>query len=240
MPRTRRTAVPRLAAALVAVPLAACGADRYVTNATYPADFRERHPITLVDAPETLDVFVTSARGIDARQRTDILAYAAEYRRHGKSLVTAYMPAGTGQERALHGALQSVRQVFSEAGVPATALTVARYTPTEPMLTAPIRLSYAKLSARVDSKCGEWPQDLASGSSVDGWKNRPYWNLGCAYQANFAAQVADPLDLARSRPEGRVDTIKRLNANAKLRLGQDPSTIYTIDATQISDAAGGN
>lgn len=240
MPRTRTSAVPSLAAALLAMPLAACGADRYVTNATYPADFRERHPIILADAPETLDVFVTSAHGIDARQRTDILAYASEYRRHGNSVVTAYLPNGTGQERALQGALKAVRQVFAEAGVPASALRVARYTPTEPMLAAPIRLSYARLSARVDSKCGTWPEDLASGSSVDGWKNRPYWNLGCAYQANFAAQVADPLDLARPRPEGPVDTIKRLNANQKLREGKDPSTIYTIEAPQISNAVGGN
>jgi len=52
--------------------------------------------------------------------------------------------------------------------------------------------------------------------------------------------VADPLDLARPRPEGPVDTIKRLNANQKLREGKDPSTIYTIEATQISNAVGGN
>ena len=80
--------------------------------------------------------------------------------------------------------------------------------------------------------------DLASGASLETWQNRPYWNLGCAYQANLAAQVADPIDLVRARPEDRLDTARRMNAIEKLRKGQDPTTVYKVNATKINSFGG--
>jgi pilus assembly protein CpaD len=44
----------------------------------------------------------------------------------------------------------------------------------------PIRLSFTGVKAVVPTACGQWPEDLASGSSVEGWKNEPYANFGCA------------------------------------------------------------
>ncbi|MDJ1157644.1 CpaD family pilus assembly protein [Chelatococcus sp. SYSU_G07232] len=231
----------RLAAlAAVALPLAACGADRIVTGATMPQDYRERHPIALADAAKTLDVFVTRGHGLDPRQRGDLRDFALDYRRTGKSGLTAYVPTGTGEDAAVASTLGAIRQTLSEAGVPGRSLAVASYRPADPALASTIRLSYRALQARVASQCGEWPADLAGGARLATWRNEPHWNLGCAYQANLAAQVADPLDLVRARPETRVDTAKRLNTIEKWRKSQDPSTQYKQDSTKINQAVGSN
>lgn len=65
-------------------------------------------------------------------------------------------------------------------------------------------------------------------------------NLGCASQATLAAQVADPIDLVRSREEGRPDMVKRMGAIAKIREGRDPSTQYRQATPQINSTVGGS
>jgi pilus assembly protein CpaD len=56
----------------------------------------------------------------------------------------------------------------------------------------------------------------------------------------MAAQIADPVDLVRARPEGRIDTLKRQGNIEKLRQGKDPSTQYNSSPTQINQAVGAN
>lgn len=239
-PRSRPSgrALRRAAAfALLGLSLAACGKDRTTTGSLYPYDYRERHPIALADRPQTLDVFVTGPHGLDARQRADVAAFAAEHRRGARSGITAYVPATAGRDRAVQTTLQAVRQVLAQGGA-GSHVTVTRYSPPDPALASPIRLSFHRLKAEVAGQCGEWPKDLASGGSLETWQNRPYWNLGCAYQANLAAQVADPLDLVRARPEDRLDTVKRMNGIEKLRKGQDPTTVYKVNATKINSFGG--
>jgi pilus assembly protein CpaD len=81
----------------------------------------------------------------------------------------------------------------------------------------------------VASQCGTWPQDLGVGDPAFNGRNEVYWNFGCASQSNFAAQVADPVDLVRARPEGRIDTIRRTNDIGKIRDGKDPSIQWRQD-----------
>jgi pilus assembly protein CpaD len=99
-----------------------------------------------------------------------------------------------------------------------------------------VRLSFQRLQATVASKCGLWPQDLASGSSTDTWQNRPYHNLGCAYQTMMAAQVANPIDLVRPRAEGMIDVKKRTSDIEALRKNEDPSTKWAKDDATIKEA----
>ena len=87
--------------------------------------------------------------------------------------------------------------------------------------------------AHVASTCGEGPADLASGSSAEGWQNRPYYNLGCATQSNLAAQVADPVDLVRPRQEDPSDVAMRTRAISAVRTGTDPGTSWTLTNTNI-------
>lgn len=228
-----------LVLAALGLPLGACVHDPVATGSIEPVDYRQRHPIVLTDAPRHLDVFVGRAHGgLEPRQRQDVHAFAAEYRRTGKGTISAIVPQGAAPRWAVERTLGAVRQALAEAGVPHGALVVVAYHPDDPALAAPIRLSFARLQAKVASQCGLWPVDLAGGDSVEGWKNRQYWNFGCATQANLAAQIADPIDLVRSRAEVPGDTRKRLNGIEKLRKGEDPSTNWKTEVTKINQSVG--
>jgi pilus assembly protein CpaD len=212
----------------LATALAACAPDRVVTGSAYPVDYRERHPIVLTHAPQSLDLFLSGSR-LDRRQREDLAAFVAEYRRSGEGPMSAAVPEGPGPGAA------AVRATLAEAGVPFVTST---YPVRDPALAAPIRLSFRRLQAKVASRCGLWPQDLGVSDARFDAQNSPYWNLGCAMQTNIAAQVADPVDLVRGRAESRVDTIRRMGNVEKLRKGEDPSTNYRKDEATISDAVG--
>src|SRR4051812_19024721 len=96
----------------LALPLSACAPDRVVTGSTYPVDFRERHPIVLAHAPQTLDLFVSPA-GLDGRQREDLWAFAADYRRHGEGFITAELPSGPKAGAASRRAVTALRAVLA-------------------------------------------------------------------------------------------------------------------------------
>ena len=105
-------------------------------------------------------------------------------------------------------------------------------------LAAPIRLSFTGVKAEVAGACGEWPDDLASGASLDGWQNRAFWNFGCANQATLSAQLADPRDLLGPRGETPQDIETRMRAINKVRAGADPSTGWATKSGAISGVGG--
>jgi pilus assembly protein CpaD len=106
-------------------------------------------------------------------------------------------------------------------------------------VASPIRLSFQRLQAKVADRCGLWPQDLGVSDAAFNLKNEPYWNYGCSVQANVAAQVADPVDLVRGRPETPPDTARRMQNIDKIRSGADPSTQYRQDGkNKISSSVG--
>ncbi|MCP1536887.1 CpaD family pilus assembly protein [Methylorubrum extorquens] len=229
---------PVAAAVLLAAGLGACRADRVeTTGSTYPFDVRTRHPIVLADADRTLDVFPTGIGHIDPRQRADIEAFLVEYRRYGRGILLVELPRGVSP--ALAGPVErtgaSIRRLATEMGVPAAGVRVAAYPIANPTLASPLRLSFQRMQAKVADKCGLWPRDLGASDLRANWSNEPTWNLGCAMQSNVAAQVADPIDLVRGRPEGRIDTVLRTKDLGQLREGKDPSTQWRQDGqTNVS------
>ena len=94
------------------------------------------------------------------------------------------------------------------------------------------------LVAKVASQCGQWPDDLASAGSINGWENRPYWNLGCSTQSNLAALVADPRDLVSPYGEAPNDVAKRTRAITSIRGGADPATSWTVKNSNIGATGG--
>lgn len=223
---------PAAAVVLVAAALGACRADRVATTgSTYPIDVRTRHPIVLADADRSLDVFPTGIGHLDPRQRADLEAFLVEYRRYGRGLLVVEVPRGVSP--ALAGPVErtgaAVRDLAADMGLPAGGLRVVSYPVANPTLAAPLRLSFQRMQAKVADKCGLWPHDLGVSDLRADWSNEPSWNLGCAMQSNVATQVADPIDLVRGRPEGRIDTIRRTQAINQLREGKDPSTEWRQD-----------
>lgn len=228
-----------LVASVIGAALSGCAADRVVTGSTTTAlDYRQRHPIVLTEGARKLDVFATGQAALDGRQRDDIDVFAAEYRRTGQGAILAQVPVGTRNDGAIHATMARINAELAEAGLPAGYVAVSAYPVMDPLVAAPIRLSFTRLSAKVTSPCGTWPRDLGVSDGQHGIRNESYWNLGCAMQSNVAAQVADPVDLVRGRAEGSPDPIRRGKVIDAIREGKDPSTQYRQEGTKINQAVG--
>jgi pilus assembly protein CpaD len=152
-------------AAGAACSLGGCGANYASSDPAFPGDFRERHPVVVASAPTSLDVFAVGG-AIDARSVANIRAFAQRYRHYGSGDISILAPAGiTADSRAVH----EVRMALASADANGRIL-FGTYGSRNRDAAAPIRLSFMGVKAIVPTACGQWPEDLASGSSVEGWK----------------------------------------------------------------------
>ncbi len=129
-------------------------------------------------------------------------------------------------------ALPGIRRALVDGGARGY-IQVSSYPIADPGVAAPVRLSYATLVARTRTRCGQWPNDLASGNSTEGWDNKPYWNFGCASQQMTAAQVADPRDLVAPAATTPPDSWMRGRGIVAIRQGQDPGTSWKTQNSNI-------
>jgi pilus assembly protein CpaD len=228
----RRSAAAALCAVLM-FPLAACGVNRALPPPAVAYDYHDRHPVMLADAPTTIDIF--PGNRLDSTTVGRIREFVDRYRRLGHGQIMLLAPVG-GPAVARAG-VDQVRRVLASSGVNGSVY-IGTYPVSDPSLAAPVRLSFLGVKAKVADRCGEWPADLASGSSLQGWDNTTYWNFGCASQSTLAAQVADPRDLASPRAETPSDVEMRMRAISKVRGGTDPTTSWTQKAATISSVGG--
>ena len=233
----RHSPVPTALTVTAAIMLAGCGVNRVVPNADMSADGQGRHPILLSESNYTVDVFPTGADGrVDRHTALQIHDFAQRYRTVGQGGMTIFLPqGGPAGAQASYVARALRATVEHETGSP---VTIATYPIADPSLAAPVRLSFHGVRAKLAHRCGEWPSDLASGSSLRGWENAPYWNFGCSQQNVLAAQVDDPRDLAAPRGEQPTDTAFRTRAITNVRAGRDPSTDWKVTNTSIGKIGG--
>ena len=233
---------PRFMRAVLAfglpVMLAGCGPGHVKPPPATPYDYRDRHPVVLADTPYVVDLFPTVIGGrIDYTTGGRIREFFDHYRRFGSGSVTVRRPVGSAGAKHTAATLSAVRRSLASAGLGGNII-VEDYRVLDPNLAAPLRLSFYGLKAKVSGRCGEWPTDLASGSSLEGWQNESWWNYGCATQQTLAAQIADPRDLAAPRGETPADTIARMRSIDRIREGKDPSTQWPKEEQNISKVGG--
>jgi pilus assembly protein CpaD len=225
--------------AVLGVSLALCGCnsvDRMQTSSIPMDDYRVRHPITLSETARTIDIFpVASSNHLDRRSAGQIEEFAHLYQQVGEGPILVLYPSGPGLQGRVP--VDAIRQAL-EVGGAHTAVRVGSYPVGNAELASPVRLRFTGLKAKVATPCGEWPSDLASGSTVQGWDNKPYWNFGCSSQSVLAAQVADPRDLVGPQAETPMDTVMRARGIETMRKGADPSTSWQTKTTSISSVGG--
>jgi pilus assembly protein CpaD len=230
----------RMAGALVglAVVLGACThTDDSLTTASFPEDYRQRHPIAIQEADQSVVVFVGHARGgLSASQRADVMGMAETWLREGTGAISADLPVDTPNARAAADSYREIQALLTAAGVPPRGITLRRYHPADPRQMAAIRLSYSKISA-VAGPCGIWPEDI--GPSIKNksyFENKSYYNFGCASQRNMAAMVDNPSDLVQPRSETPAYTARRTEAFGKYRQGNPTTTTYPeAEKAKLSD-----
>jgi pilus assembly protein CpaD len=221
--------------AAAAASLAGCVSDPVATSSIVSDDYHDRHPIVLAQAPTTLDVFPVGQGALDRSSVEDVRAFAARYRSMGSGRILILAPSGA--RYGVRAAVDEIRGVLASSGVRGS-VGLGSYRVAAPSLAAPIRLIFRGLKAEVASQCGQWPHDLASGASLEGWKNESYWNFGCATQAMLAAQVDDPRDFDHARALGPADESMRLRTIKAVRLGADPGTEWKVKLTPIGQVGG--
>ncbi|HEY0332005.1 MAG TPA: CpaD family pilus assembly protein [Rhodopseudomonas sp.] len=230
----------RLGGALVGLCLA-LGACTHtgdeVTASIAPNDYRQRHPIAIQEADQTLTIFVGTGRGgLTAAQRADVASLAQTWLREGTGPVIIDVPTHTPNARAGTDSLREIRALLVAYGVPPNGVTVRDYQPHDARQFAAIRVNYPRLTATA-GPCGLWPEDVGSSSkNHDYFENKPYWNLGCATQRNLAAMVDNPADLVQPRGETPPYTARRTMSFEKYRKGNTTTTSYPeADKAKLSD-----
>ncbi len=137
------------------------------------------------------------------RQRVTLLGFLDGYDKGAAPTLTILAPSGSDNEAAAAAAARDFARVATRNGVHSSRIAMASYQADPTEVSAPIRVSYAKLRAHTD-KCGRWPEDIA-----DTTENKHYANFGCAYQNNLAAQMANPADLLGPRKQSSIDAANR-------------------------------
>jgi pilus assembly protein CpaD len=208
---SRQAAV--VASLAMAAGLSAC--DRHMTTSSIPEDYRQRHPIGLARANETLEVFTGRNSGrLDQRQAEDVRGFARDYMQHGEGPLVAYLPSGPNSREANAG-LSAIRGALASGGA-AGRLHIAHYHVEQPGV-APIKLTYARLKAGTETHCNYSDGDIVPSRFRENNINGQPPNFGCSFQKNLAAQVADPRDLVRPRQEGPIDVERRTTGIERIR-----------------------
>ena len=231
--RHARAALRLLAVGGFALMVGGC----YQTNqaeSAYPTDYRERHPIALKEGNRRVEVFLGRNRGgLNPAQRADVLSFAQLWRRESTSGIVIDVPQGGPTDPAAADSMREVYSILAASGVPRDAVFVRNYRPSSITL-ASIKINYSKLTAEA-GPCGQWPYNLGPGQDASYSENRPYYNLGCASQRNFAAMLDNPADLVQPRGEQPAYSGRRSVAIDKFRKGENPSGSYTgYDTGKIS------
>jgi pilus assembly protein CpaD len=223
-----------VAATWLALLLGACQhTEPDFATGSLPADYRDRHPIRLVDGQRSVQILVGSGRaGLTATQRAQVASLGSDWRHEGTGYVVIETPAGAVNSAAAKATVREIKSLLHFAGVPPQATLQRHYQQAYREDLGSIRVTYTKIQA-VAGPCGQWPDNLGPGLVGNERypllesENVPYWNFGCATQKNLAAAVANPEDLVQPRPETPAYASRRQTVVDKYRQGQDPSTVYT-------------
>lgn len=127
--------------------------------------------------------------GLSANQQAAVDDLARRYMASGVGSVRVEGPAG--EDPAAARQTWAVRSALQSAGLPAERIVVASYAAPDPK--APILAGFETVRAVVPN-CAAEPRDMGGRFS-----NASSVGLGCAVNANLAAQIADPRDIVGHR-----------------------------------------
>jgi len=134
--------------------------------------------------------------GLSANQQAAINDLAGRYRATGVGAVRIEGPSG--DDPAAARQTWAVRSALQEAGLPSDRIIVASYAAPDPR--APVLAGFETVRAVIPN-CAAEPRAMGNRYS-----NESSLGLGCAINANMAAQIADPRDIVGHRPISPADS----------------------------------
>src|SRR5262249_29197143 len=126
----------------LSVALAACGyTGEAVVTAGISGDYRQRPPIAVQEAKESIVIFGGQGRGgLSPSQRADVTGLASAWVREGTGIIVADVPVETPNARAAAASFREVRSLLIAGGVPSRGIVSRSYHPGDSQMLAPIRL----------------------------------------------------------------------------------------------------
>lgn len=152
--------------------------------------------------------------GLSARQEAALRDLAMRHRAEGAGVIVVQAPSG--DDAAAAGAAWAARASLEAAGVPAHLIQVAAYDAPDPR--APVLAGFETLRARVPD-CSR-----AQGPREGRFSNQGTLGLGCAVNANLAAQIANPRDIIQPRDMPPAETGRAATVFANYRQGTPTSS----------------
>jgi len=134
--------------------------------------------------------------GLSSNQQAALSDLAGRYMASGVGAIRVEGPAG--DDAAASRQTWAVRSALQAAGLPGDRIIVASYAAPDPR--APVLAGFETVRAVVPN-CGAEPRAMEGRFS-----NNSSMGLGCAINANLAAQIADPRDIAGHRPTSPADS----------------------------------
>ncbi len=210
-----KAAAPLLVLAGVCVSLGACatGGKPEIANPLTPLD---QYAVKVVETPERLALSVHTG-GLSARQEAALTDFAQRWHESGAEAITIETPQNSAQEGDPRAAALAVASALSRSGVPDARVRIVDVD-AGGAAHAPIVARFASLQAVGPDCSGHW-SNLTSTKD-----NGVTSHFGCAITANFAANLADPRDLARPAASQPADGIRRGVVLDKYRQGQITSS----------------
>lgn len=222
-------------AAFAAITLGGCAQLAESNPPAYAPDYHDRFPITLANAPETLNVYPMQYASLDRDQKLTVADFARSFRRSSKSVLSVAVPADASgrvdAQTAAHA--KQILKTLQDNGVARSSVRGQTYLPDDASGLHPIKLTYIAPKATVSQQCGLWPDDTGFASIEPGIENLPYYNHGCATQQAIAKQMADPMDVVRQHRPMPVDAARSTAVISSYRGGS-----AVAGGSERGDAAG--
>ncbi|MDE2384157.1 MAG: CpaD family pilus assembly protein [Alphaproteobacteria bacterium] len=173
-----------------ALALSGCVSDAFFEGDAdhIPTHASDKYPITLAKGPQTIEI-ASSQGHLSDEQANAVKGFVHQAAQAGVTPMTVSRPSGGGASARVASEIASV---MLSQGVPRNRVIFTSY---PGPASGPVRISFVSVYAQT-KPCGDWSEDLTATYS-----NSSYPNLGCAVQANIAAEIANPETLVVPLPE---------------------------------------
>jgi pilus assembly protein CpaD len=202
---SKRIPLTAVGLALTALGLAACAAlPQTPVHAVTPGS---QYGLKVETGADQI-ALAPHAEGLSDAQLQAVHALAARHAETRGGAVTLSLPHGAADAAATARSADAAQTALTVSGVAVVRSTYESDDPKAPLL---VSFDYEKA---VVPHCGHWDDLTATGD------NGIYANFGCAVNANMAAQIARPSDIAHPRAEDPSDSGRRLTVLEKYREGK--------------------
>ena len=220
-------------AVLASASLAACAAGGVSPADPAAITDLDQYPLKTIEHPDELRL-AAHPQGLSQAQATAVAGLAERWERAGSGSVVVQTPRADADPRAAYATSAAAVDLLVSLGVPADRVQRIGYDP-DHSGPAPVIVGFLAYQAAVPTCGRDWENLAATGA------NRPTRNFGCAVNANLAAQMANPADIAGPREMTAVDAGRRTVVLGKYRDGQITSSARDPQAAGgMSKVAGGS